>query len=399
MAGSLNVENSRGDTRTSEWGQLLLLVLLVLCVVAIFGGAAITLATSHRQTAARQRNRMQAYYAADAGVERALVMIKQTSGLLEQILLNSPVTLMQDVPYAGGKIEKVTAEKLQEGPGTLIKVVSEGTFIGARRKLAVKLRISGSGELFKGVSLFPGPPSYQQKMNGNFTLVGKGPGVALMVNGSLDVRGSVSIVNASVYASGTIQGITGSNVHPNYPAVPGFPELDREWYESHADYFFSGDTDFPDDLLGSGSGGKKDHGDHVAQYDGLYFVDGDLEISGTYAGKAVIVATGNIDVVGDLQPDGGDQEGNLLVLVSLRPGGHVDIKNHTVEALVICNGTFYAQGRAHLTGGLIARQLDSDGSVRITCDPDVIEANGYLVGLAFSGGEAQRMTIQSWSEE
>ncbi|MDN5346868.1 MAG: hypothetical protein PWP65_432 [Clostridia bacterium] len=400
----------QGRSRGAQRGQALILVMLVLLVVAVLGTAAVTLATSHRQTAARQRNLVQAYYAADAGVERVLVMIRQNPGWF----MPEP---LKNVPYAGGNIERVTVEKLQGGPGTGLKITSEGTFIKARKTLEVKVRVYTPGDLLKGVSIFPPAPDYLQEITGNFTLKGESgkPRPVFLIDGSLDVRGATQKhIDADVYASGSIEGLTGDNVHPRYLAVPPFPELKEEWYRTQAKYLYSDDITFPlesqkrdhgkerkrdvpssDHGKGEGQQGKSED---VAEYSGVYFVDGNVRISGAYSGQAVIVAGGNIEVTGDLRAE--DRGNDLLVLISLNPGGGVDIKNYSVDALIIASGIFSAQGNAQLFGGIIASQLDLNGSVTITCDPALTESNQDLLGLAFGDSNNRPVIrIESWSEQ
>jgi len=374
---------------------------LVLFVIAVLGSAAVTLAGSHRQTATRQRDQVQAYYAADAGVERVLVKIRQNPGWFE----SEP---LKNVPYAGGSIERVTVEKLQEGPGTGLKITSIGTFGKARKTLEVNVRVYTPGDLLKGVSILPEEQGYELKITGNITLQGPNSNSrpVFLVNGSLEVKGSVDFSSADVYASGEIEGLTGANVHRNYPAIPPFPVLEEEWYRSQADYFYPGNATFPEAAPGHDHGKEHKHGGKggdVAEYGGVYFVDGNVEISGTYSGKAVIVATGDIEVTGDLRAEYRDND--LLVLISLNPDGGVDIKNYSVDALIITSGTFSAQGNAQLFGGIIARQLGlkdkETGNVKITCDPELIENNQpFIEERAFDdSSNSPGIKIENWSEQ
>ncbi|MGQ9497205.1 MAG: PilX N-terminal domain-containing pilus assembly protein [Desulfotomaculales bacterium] len=397
-------KTGQGWARDRERGQALILVMLVLLVVGILGTAAVTLAASHRQTAARQRNLVQAYYAADAGVERALVMIRQNpTGSY-----NFSFGPLENVPCSGGSIEQVTVEEppeLKEGPGRGLKITSVGVFMKARKTLVVKVRVYTPGDLLKGVSIFPPAPDHLQRITGNFTLTGESgkPRPVFLIDGSLDVRWATQKhIDADVYASGSIEGLTGSNIHPHYPAIPPFPELKEEWYRNQANYFYSGDTTFPVESQRRDHGkghGQEGQGEDVTEYGDkkVYFVDGNVKISGTYSGKAVIVATGDTEVTGNLRADNPNQD--LLVLISL--GGGVDIKkdNSIVDALIITNGTFSAQGNAQLFGGIVARQLDPNVRVTITCDPTLIDSNQDLLGLAFDRSiNPPGIRIEGWSE-
>jgi len=395
------------EMRSGERGQALILVMLVLLVVAVLGSAAVTLTASHRQTAARQRNLVQAYYAADAGVERALVIIKShpTDFWSKFPLENKP---LRNEPYAGGEIERVTVKEIPGGPGTGVEITSVGTFNEARKTLVIRMRVFAPGDLLKGVSILPEEQGYELKITGNITLQGPNSNSrpVFLVNGSLEVKRSVDFSGADVYASGEIEGLTGANVHPNYPAIPPFPVLEEEWYRSGADHGYQEDVSFGGAAPGGGSGqgqGQEGQGGDVAEYDGVYFVDGNVEISGTYSGKAVIVATGNIEVTGDLRAE--DRDNDLLVLISLNPDGGIDIKNYSVDALIITSGTFSAQGNAQLFGGIIARQLGlkdkETGNVKITCDPELIENNQPFIGeRAFhDSSNSPGIKIENWSEQ
>ncbi|TYP53297.1 PilX N-terminal domain-containing pilus assembly protein [Thermosediminibacter litoriperuensis] len=381
--------------RGAEQGQALVLVMLVLMVVVILGSATVTLTASHRQTAARQRNRLQAYYAADAGVERALVIIKQNpSGFWSRFPLM--------VPYAGGSIERVTVEEIPGGPGTGVKITSVGAFNNARRTLVVRARVYTSGgpsELLKGVSLLPEDRDYIQKLNGSVILssasVKSRP--VFYINGNLQINGSAAINGFDIYASGYIDtkgsmSLYDCDVQENYSDIPPFPELDEEWYRDQAvktNQYYS-DED-----------GKKNYTKSFSQtdYSGVYFVEGNGEISGTYGGNAVIVATGDIEVTSSLTAE--NPGSDLLVLISLNPDGGVKVNGSaSVDALIITSGALRVHGSARIYGGIIARILDINGRAAIICDPDLIDSRPELIGLAFGGGSSPTgIKIESWSEQ
>ena len=394
----------QGWARDRERGQALILVMLVLLVVAVLGTGAITLAASHRQTAARQRNLVQAYYAADAGVERALVKIRNEPGWFNGLPFGVEQLVFSDVPYAGGKIQKVTLKKAPAGIATRVEITSVGIFGPqerplARKTLNVSVLVSAASDLLKGVSILPEQPT-RLNIGGNFSLqpAQNVDGVRFVLNGDLDLGGSSEIVG-DVYVSGTIKGsdkIRGS-AYDRYAGIPTFPVIDEEWYKTEAQS--SGHYYEDDAVLGSRSG--------TTLYAGVYFAEGTIEISGTYSGRAVIVAKGGITVDRDLRASSGN---DFLVLVSL---ADVSIENSSVDAVVIAAGAFQAWGNATLYGGVIARQFvlggskqDKDGKkdgegqggggkVTIVCNPQLIMQNlpqDVLQGVSSS------IKIASWRE-
>ncbi|HIE12600.1 MAG TPA: hypothetical protein EYP63_04105 [Desulfotomaculum sp.] len=66
--------------RRGEQGQALLAVLLVLALLVILGTASLTLATYSKQAATGELARLQALYAANAGVERAMLRVRDDPG-------------------------------------------------------------------------------------------------------------------------------------------------------------------------------------------------------------------------------------------------------------------------------------------------------------------------------
>ncbi|MCL6560506.1 MAG: hypothetical protein K6U74_17270 [Firmicutes bacterium] len=366
----------------SERGQALVLVMLSLLVLALVGAASLTLTGTHGKEARYQKDLMQAYYTAEAGLERALVKIRANPELG-----NQSGVLFSQVPYAGGGTFDVSlSPESQNGFARRVKITSDGRFGTAKKTLEISLLVLSVSDLLKGTSILSSDP-VDLRITGNF-FAGSEPGSErgiFLINGSLELGGS-SRIEADVYASGNITGKDriGGNAYPFYPAVPSFPVIDEGYYESKArenGQYYPGNADF---------GGKKHghHGGEIDDYDGIYFVDGMLTISGTYSGRAIIVAQ-NIKIDGDLLAN---TPNDLLTLISL---GDVDIKNYEVRALVVAAGAFRAQGGAELHGGLLVQNIEVSGNVDIYCNPE-LAAQNPLSGLYFGSGGVK---IESWKEQ
>lgn len=367
-----------------EEGQALILVVLVLLVLALLGAASLTLTSAHGRTARYQRDLMQAYYIAEAGVERALIKIRENPSWFAG-LQNNEIIIFR-VPYAGGEINEVRLTKTSAGIATRAEITSVGKFGTAQKTLQVNALVFGVFDLLKGASILSLDP-LDLRITGNFTLSseqGSGTGV-FVIRGSLDLGGS-SRVEADVYASGNVTGrekITG-NVYPYYQAIPSFPAIDEGYYRSEAQksgQYYPGNADF-------GGEGHGHYGGEIDNYNGIYFIDGTLTISGTYSGKAIFVAK-NIEIDGDLKAN---TSNDLLTLISF---GDVDIKNHKVDALIVAAGAFRAQGGAELRGGFLARDMDVSGNVQIICNP-ALAAQNPPPGFSFGSGGVK---IESWKEQ
>ncbi|NSW84674.1 MAG: hypothetical protein HPY90_15925 [Syntrophothermus sp.] len=381
--------NLGGQKKSLERAQALVLVMVVLFVLLLLATAVVTLAGSHRRNAASQRDLVQAYYAADAGVERLLVKIREEPGWYAGLPFNLEQTVFAHVSYAGGEIQEVRVKKEEAvGPGTKLAITSVGAFHTARRTIVASVLVSGVSDLVRGISILP-PVAQGLTISGNFSLVPdpEDKKVLLVLNGSLTLSGSTEI-RGDAYASGSIteqhDNIKG-NTYPNYPDVPPFPSLDVEHYKSRAlesGQCYQGDKTF---------GGKNE----TTSYSGVYFVEGNVEISGKYRGRAVIVATGRIDVTGDLKAD--NTASDMLVFISF---GDVDIKNHEVDAVVVAKGRFSAQGNASLYGGVLAQGLDfsgqGGGTVTITCNPDLVVRN---IPSEVAQGTSMSLKVESWKEQ
>jgi hypothetical protein len=384
--GAVNLGKSKKNI-FSEWfserGQVLVLVMLSMLVIALVGAASVALTGTHGKEARYQKDLMQAYYTAEAGLERALVKIRANPELVTESGF-----LFSRVPYAGGGMFDVSLAPpdSQNGFAGRVKVISTGRFGTAKKTLEVVLVVYRVSDLLKGVSVLSADPG-TLRMTGNFfagSEQGSKKGIFL-TNGNLELDGS-SRIEADVYASGDIWGkgeIVGS-AYPFYPALPPFPLIDREYYESEArknGHYYPADACFG----GTGPGQKSEE---INDYEGVYFVDGTLTVSGKYRGRAVIVAQ-NIKIDGDLLANTSE---DLLVLVSL---GDVDLKNHDAKALVIAAGVFQAQGNARLHGGLLAQNLEVDGTVAVYLLPE-LAAENPLPGLSFGPGGVK---IESWKEQ
>lgn len=390
-------------------GQALVLVLLVLAVIMILSAATLTLAASHRLSVSKLSGRMQALYTAQAGVERALVMIKKNPDLLEAIS-RGPLQMISDEIYLerGGKksyIKNVTAEKVDD-EGRL-KITSVGTFGNARKiVVAVVRHFHKYAYYLKGISVLPREDGYTLNLNGSFTLVGSiETRPALFVRGGINISGSVEIRNFEIYASGEIsykeKNLQDCGVYPYYGKIPEFPNINANWYRAKAieqGQFYQGDVTFPE-VLGNEEddkkGKKRDEGESITPYSGIYFIDGDASIKGNYSGQAVIFATGSINVTGDLVAD--DKETDMLILIGL---GDVNIRNHKVDALVVANNYFKANGNGRLSGGIVTRNIDVNGNIDIEVDQSLIEAHSELLELAFGeggGASGMEIEIESWS--
>lgn len=108
-----------------EAGQVLLLVLSVLFLLTILGAAGLVLAAGSKRASVAERERLQALYVAEAGVEKALADLKQ------RLIYPAPgfeSFRIAGEPYAGGVIEEVYVTKETVGSSVYYTITSVGKY-------------------------------------------------------------------------------------------------------------------------------------------------------------------------------------------------------------------------------------------------------------------------------
>jgi len=437
------------DAIKNERGQAMILAVGVMMILLVVGSAMLAVSSGNRRASASQLEQVQAYYTADAGVERVLAKALADPDWVKFALPEgAPYLYLQNEPYpdavAGNVIESVYVTKTTLTYVYELDIASVGVYKGNRRTLEVEVRLYTPLDFSKGVwsgtaatFLNNGEIESDVWSNGdiriwnNGTLV-EGNVFALgsvhldnraAVGGNIEAYGNVKVENNAeantengsggwvksggdvyvgggntrvwghVWAAGSITGTLGNvkglplpNTHPSTTpspvnfSLPDFPVLSQSDYVRSADYEYTGAKTFNSlDLTG---------------ISGIYFVDGDVNISGTYSGVATIVATGNINITGNLERDDDDED--CLALVSLAPGpdGVVEVKiggNGTVEALIYAAGKIILRQDDWVYGAAIAENIENEQNAGVVYDEDMVDLQppGVFWGLG----------VISWQEK
>ncbi|SHE60680.1 hypothetical protein SAMN02745133_00774 [Desulforamulus putei DSM 12395] len=161
--------------------------------------------------------------------------------------------------------------------------------------------------------------------------------------------------NGDIYATGTISPASSDNfgtAYPNTPqtisySFPKFPLLDGPWYARNCDYYYAGDQILRAEDMSTG----------------IYYIDGDVTISGNYQGNITLVASGTIAVPNSATLKAQDTRADSLLLMGL---GDVHIHEQAqVEAIVYSKQRVILSNNAQLVGSLITANLDCRGAVVI----------------------------------
>lgn len=400
-------------------------VLIIFLLVAALAIASVTLAASHRQNTARQKDTVQAYYAAEAGVERTLLRIKTDPGWfmdwLNQININTEKDFITYItpdymPPLSAPLEKIKIKKIAGFPTAQIEINSTGKSRpgegAARKTLLINARLYHPAGLLNGCSILS-ESRLDVTLGASFSLTGSnGQKPVFYVNGNLTRKGQghSDEINADIYAAGSITGNFGSStLHPNYQNIPSFPVLDENWYRTNAQKIFNGDTVFGNPSRQNGQGNNSQHGhgnsfgnnphqepDATPPYNGIYYVNGDAHISGTYTGKAVIFVTGDVTITDDLEAQ---DNNSILVIIALN--NPVEIKNYNVDAFIIAKKGIDYNGNATINGGLLAGSFEEkvNGNLTINCLPALINNNfDFFLRTAFNP-DLLEIKIDSWREQ
>lgn len=392
--------------RDGEKGQALVLTLIVLAVAMILSAATLTLATSHRLSVVKSIDRAQAFYTAQAGVERALAMIKNNPGLLEEIS-KEPYILISMEPYIerGDKksyIERVTAERLDEG-GQRYRITSVGIFGNAKKTATAEIEVikrsSNWSELLKGIGVIPDEKEDVLVRDGSVFIKAKeGTNPTFYINGGLDIQSAyMNVKGFEMFLSEEVRIKSGNADFPDtsveeyYGNIPALSALDAETLKSLAedyDQCFQGDKIFSQN-----------------NYSGVYYVNGDIRFSGTinYRGRAVIFAEGKLEVVSNsvhLRPKTEDD----ILLIITREGVRISSSYVDIMALMVTEGKVeILNGSGNLEGAIVSKGLEVKSAyLSIECDPSLVERHSDVLELAFgeSGGASDvDIKMKSWSEQ
>jgi len=198
----------------------------------------------------------------------------------------------------------------------------------------------------------------------------------IYANGNIDIEKNVEI-GGDVYPGQNLNFIVQLDL--DFEA-PRFPETDENWYRNRADVIYAGE-DLED--------GKKTFSlNSGSEINGVHFVEGDVDISGTYRGDAVIVATGEINITGDLKPLDGDDE-SRLTLVSFDE--IVVSSNNNVKALFYSDGTISLNNNVEVAGSIIARTVNFSNNAVFTYEPYMAEEETET--------SSRTVEVLSWKEK
>ena len=366
----------------NEKGSTVVLVTFAMMIVFLLGTALVNTSRVEFLTSQNYADEVKAYYIAEAGMEKALAMLRMDQSLLKEIVsmnVGSSKILPVGEDFGEGSFREVPVKVTEKSDSfCTIELESVGNLKRAERKVLVQAKIFYDNILFfeEGISIGSvagkkGTITGSEDIMADFTfrdkvviktctIEGNVKGYDVVVENSARVKGNVEYVNSisgEANITGTVTQIDSIDIDP-LPVIPSekYLAVARELEEVPGSKVFPGGYSGVFDLTGKESG--------------IYFIDGPLTVEGTYTGKITVVATGNLTIGG-----GGirtlDRTKNVLTLVSY---SNILVGNSYVEGLLYvtpengAEGRLYLSGSGTMIGAAIADVLDINGNVQLQFD-------------------------------
>lgn len=401
----------------SEAGMAMIISLAIILISSLLASSYMTIVIGEAKNAAWQKNRAQALFIAEAGIQKCLYYLNNTDSLPPEWigengnLLSTPLQVTEELDDIGEYTISLHSpneagyEYLPSGTYLVDSAaVIERTGRDVERNVAcIAASSTGGGPeaaiIIGGDLMISGNPS----INGSFGSV--------HANGDLDISGNPTIAyNATAsdtYSSSGSPEI-GGTAGGGFPLI-NIPEINPEDYEDLADYLlkrngrvYEGDGTYrgrPEEFRGWKWGGDKWDFSGNTRYDGIYYIEGDAIVSGNPGESGPrwnvsIFAEGSIEISGNPRMQG------ILSDILFVAGGDLKINGNpdqAYEGYMLAHEQLMLSGNPILNGAIIAEDaVDNSGFVSenlLNGDSDTTY-NGDLASL---GGETET-SIVCWYE-
>lgn len=435
---------------SNQKGFALIIVLMMTIVLFFIGAAALTMGSSVRKTAGLETEQKKAYYIAEAGIEKAIDIVKRENDWVENLVTGSEYNLVPSVipsDYADGALihVKVQKESFNDSKTTL-SIKSKGRYHDVYRQIEVRVDLGKPMAFYRGIwtDSPPGAPSSFKNnsvvesdltVNGNILfwnncVITKD----VWVGGNVTIASNMSVNPRNLYAGGSViienNGQVVGNVQAggsvllnNNAGVGGeIKSMGSVTLENNAvvsgDIWAKGDiNNYSTKVEGNLYPNQKDmdlqftlppfptidldwyrkNADYYysgsqtwngdLNLNGLFFVDGDLSIQGTYTGVGTVVVSGTVTFEGNLACVDIEQD-DLCILSA----DNVTLDNEVqVRALIYSPATVTINNKAIMRGSVIARTLIQDNNAKLYYEPKLQDNQPDWVTTS--------LQILSWEEK
>ncbi|NIM04135.1 MAG: hypothetical protein GTN69_02940 [Armatimonadetes bacterium] len=344
--------------RKREEGSVFIIAIVALVVLLTLGVAFMREAVGNLASASKQERAYEALGLAEAGADMALVKLYENYDNIQQTLASTGQ--YQDTFSAGDGNVTYTVYANHQGIPDLVLIDSTAitrTRQQARIRVAAHyLNQTAVDRVFRG-AIFSDSPLTLNGAGGIFANA-TGEGGDIYANGDITFNGTSYDMSPDghLYTTGETNWIppqiSANDVYEHITPL-SMPVIDLEYYRSIATQTIVGNRVFNSGQLNNLSG--------------VVFVDGNVKISGTYSGNAVIVASGSIQVTGDVLAS--QPENDALVLLSpkyITIAGNTRVEGLVYSHSVVDEGSVAVGGSVEIVGAIVADAVITNGGIRVT---------------------------------
>ncbi len=390
----------------------MLIVMALVLAMFLLCSAVLAMGTNTAKIAAFEVNQEKAYYIAEAGVEKVLAEAKNGPPWLKNLKVSDRNDEIYDFLannlggknfYGEGTFEDIRIKKIFEDVrrvtldiecrgkcGNCIKrikteaeleyVYPENLFAGlmvtdASSAGSNVFNLAADSYFFSDVVIRDGSHIAGDVFCRGLVCLQCEDGGAIEINGDIYALGGVDFtgagllsINGSVYVDDIsktpeeLKGITkilpAKDLIAKIPVKDGFPALlsaaKLAWYQKNAGYFRLPEAD----------------GDAMVFQNGIYFVSGNRELSGTYSGNALLIIDGSV-TLGNLIRSGDSDSLAILATGPICSGA----ENGEIDALLYSGGQVNFNSGATVKGSVLATALTGpDSSLSALYDQDIFNS-------------------------
>jgi hypothetical protein len=365
-------------------GSVFLLAMVALITLMILGTSLVDSAVQGLSRASKDLRKQEAANLAESGVDMALCKLYDGyDNINETLEAGNAYTSTVALPQ-GTASYTVTAP--YNGIADTCLIVSDATSWTNKH---VQVRVIASyrrdvSRVFEG-AIFSNSPL---TLNGSGAVYpdASGEGGQIYAKGDITFKGTSFTMadEGAIYTTGTTNWVPSevpaTSVYQNIAPVP-MPVIDLDYYRSIATTVYT-----------PGSSGKTFNTANMVGLTGVIFVNGDVSISGTYTGNALIVATGNVKITGSVTTSNPDTSAIAIITTkSVKISGNATIDGLIYSHNVTQDATATIGGNVDINGAIVADVVTTNGGI-------TVHYRDVWSGLPLPGKGKTQWAQFSWEE-
>jgi hypothetical protein len=339
----------------SRRGSVFLLAMAALITLMLLGTSLIQTSIQGLSFASKDRRHMEAFCLAESGVDMAITKLYEDYDGINAALATSG-TYSDSFTLAQGDVSYTVTAPYQGIADSCLIVSDSTTWTGEQ----VRIRVVASyqvdpSRVFEGAIFCDSPLT----LNGSGGVYpdADGTGGDIYAHGDINFNGTSFSMSedGSIYTTGTTNWIPPevppTHVHENVAPLQ-MPVIDLNYYESIATTVYNGNKTF-------------NSGD-LENLSGVIFVKGNVRISGSYTGQAVIVATGSITVTGNVTTSNPDTDTlALLSPKSIKISGNSTVHGLVYAHSVVDDAEVTLSGNITVYGAIVSDVVRTNGGIEV----------------------------------